>query len=70
MSLNYDYISIEGYLVKIECTKSNHVMHSPKGLPWLHYCKKCGLVLLKNKVFRKAYETGCCHYQDRIVGKI
>ena len=70
MTIKYDYISIEGYLVVIECTKSSHVFHSPKNLPWLHYCKKCGLVRLKNKISQKATSAGCLHYYDKVVGKV
>lgn len=71
MKLDYDYISIEGFLVKTRKKKSSHVFtNTVKGRSWPVHCIKCGLIKLNNKATRKAIKSGCIHYFDDIVGKI
>ena len=66
----YDYISIEGYLVKIVQVKEQHSFQPFKAKIPYNYCRKCGLIRLNNKISLKAASIGCVKYTDIIVGKI
>lgn len=36
-----------------------HTFGTPKKLPWLTYCQRCGHVVLKNEVSAQATKLGC-----------
>ncbi len=70
MAIDYDYISIEGYLVKqIKKRSPHHLQPICKGIPY-QYCINCGLVALHNKASQKALKEGCIEYTDVVVGKV
>lgn len=39
--------------------KVGHRWFTPKRLPWLTFCWRCGLVALKNAATTKAIKAGC-----------
>ena len=42
----------------------NHSFTSPKGLAWLHYCRHCGHVGLKNVISVLVTKIGCGYERD------
>jgi hypothetical protein len=71
MAIDYDYIIIEGFLVKQRSKKAGHVfIKAFKKHSFPYYYQKCGLVKLNNQATQKAINKGCIHYFDEIVGKI
>lgn len=65
-----EYISIEGLKVRVTETTKPHSMTHIKNCSWPVFCKRCGLVALKNKVSQKALQRGCIEYHETVIGKV
>lgn len=72
---NNQYVSIEGWLIKVQERTRPHqmkVLGGYKGRPLIPWavCQKCGLVSLRNSLTDKALKRGCVEYEEVIVGKV
>jgi len=68
MTLDYDYVSIEGKFIKQKKTYSGHQWKCLKHSAWPVYCSSCGHVRLNNEISRKASKKGCEKIIDMVVG--
>lgn len=48
-------------------SKTPHRWMTPKRLPWLTFCWRCGLMHLKNQLTAKAIHAGCYAEEDVVM---